>query len=158
MELCPKLCGSLNVRVVWGRMNACLRMAESLHGSPETVTTLLISYGEVSQSCRTLKLHGLQPTSLLHPLDFPGNGMGCHYLLHTPIQNKMFKKEKKIKVSVGHTPSVVPGGESHPWCFQLPLGCHVPCPASVSPNPQLPLWEYCASPSPLLWAPLVSLV
>ena len=116
MELCPKLCGSLNERAVWGRMNACLRMAESLHGSPETVTTLLISYGEVSQSCRTLQLHGLQPTRLLHPLDFPGKGTGvdCYYLLHTPIQNKTFKKEKKIKVSAGHTPSVVPGGESHP--------------------------------------------
>ena len=29
--------------------------------------------------------HGLQPTRLLHPWDFPGKstGVGCHSLLHT---------------------------------------------------------------------------
>ena len=31
-------------RGVWGRMDACMFMAESLHSSPETITTLLISY------------------------------------------------------------------------------------------------------------------
>ena len=31
----------------------------------------------------TLRPHGLQPTRLLHPWDFPGNspGVGCHFLL-----------------------------------------------------------------------------
>ena len=31
----------------------------------------------------SLQLHGLQPTMLLHPWDFPGNnnGLGCHFLL-----------------------------------------------------------------------------
>ena len=29
---------------VWGRMDTCVRMAESLHCSPETTTTLLIGY------------------------------------------------------------------------------------------------------------------
>ena len=31
------------------------------------------------------RLHGLQPTRLLHPWDFPGKstGVGCHCLLHT---------------------------------------------------------------------------
>ena len=35
----------------------------------------------VSDSSRP---HGLQPTRLLHPLDFPGKsiGVGCHWLLH----------------------------------------------------------------------------
>ena len=37
---------------------------------------------EVAQSCPTL--HGLQPTRLLRPWDFPGKstGVGCHRLIH----------------------------------------------------------------------------
>jgi len=44
MGLCSVLCGSLYGRRVWGRMDTCIYMAESLHCSSETVTTLLISY------------------------------------------------------------------------------------------------------------------
>ena len=44
MELCSMLCGSLDGRGVWGRMDICTRMAEFLHCSPETATTLLTSY------------------------------------------------------------------------------------------------------------------
>ena len=39
------------------------------------------SESEVAQTCPTLrKPHGLQPTRLLHPWDFPGKstGVGCH--------------------------------------------------------------------------------
>ena len=43
MELCSMLCGSLQGRGVWGRMDTCICMAESLCCSPETTTTLLIS-------------------------------------------------------------------------------------------------------------------
>ena len=42
-------------------------------------------FGLVAKSCPTLLLpHGLQPTRLLCPLDFPGKntGVGCHFLLH----------------------------------------------------------------------------
>ena len=35
---------SLDGRAVWGRMDTCIRMAESLHCLPETITALLISY------------------------------------------------------------------------------------------------------------------
>ena len=38
------LCGSLDGRGVWGRMDTCVCMAESLCCSPETITTLLIDY------------------------------------------------------------------------------------------------------------------
>ena len=31
-------------REVWGRMDTCICMAESLHSSPETITKLLIGY------------------------------------------------------------------------------------------------------------------
>ena len=44
MELCSMLCGSLDGRGVWGRVDTCIHMAESLCCSPETITTLLIGY------------------------------------------------------------------------------------------------------------------
>ena len=47
MELCSKLCGSLDGRGVWGRMNTWMCMTESLCYPPETVTTLLIGYSPV---------------------------------------------------------------------------------------------------------------
>ena len=43
-ELCSMLCGSLDGRGVWARMDTCICMAESLLYSLETVTTLLINY------------------------------------------------------------------------------------------------------------------
>ena len=44
MEPCSMLCGSLDGRGFWKRMDTCTCMAESLHCSPETITTLLIDY------------------------------------------------------------------------------------------------------------------
>ena len=43
-ELCSRLCGSLDGRGVWGKMDTCICMAESLHCSLETITTLLTGY------------------------------------------------------------------------------------------------------------------
>ena len=37
------VCGILDRRGVWGEMDTCPYMFESLHCSPDTVTTLLIS-------------------------------------------------------------------------------------------------------------------
>ena len=42
MELRSMLCASLDGRGVWGRMDTCIRMAESLHCSPVNITALLI--------------------------------------------------------------------------------------------------------------------
>ena len=36
------LCGSLDRKGVWRRMDTCIYMAESLHCSPETITTLFV--------------------------------------------------------------------------------------------------------------------
>ena len=41
------LCASLDGRGVGERMDTRVRMAESCHYSPETITTLLISYAPV---------------------------------------------------------------------------------------------------------------
>jgi len=44
VELCSVLCVSLDGRGIWGRMDTYIYMAESLHCSPETTTTLLIGH------------------------------------------------------------------------------------------------------------------
>ena len=41
------LCGSLDGRGVWGRMDTCICVAEVLRCPPETITTLLIGYTPV---------------------------------------------------------------------------------------------------------------
>ena len=43
MELCLMLYGSLDGRKVWRRMDTCTCMADYLHCSPETITTLLVN-------------------------------------------------------------------------------------------------------------------
>ena len=42
-ELCSMLCSSLEGRGVWGRMDTCLCVAESLCHPPEIIITVLIS-------------------------------------------------------------------------------------------------------------------
>ena len=49
------LCGSLDGRGVWGRMDTCIRMAESLHCPPETITTLLIGYNPTQNAKKKKK-------------------------------------------------------------------------------------------------------
>ena len=41
------LCGSLEGKGVWRRMDKCIWVAESLGGSPETITALFIGYTPV---------------------------------------------------------------------------------------------------------------
>ena len=71
--------------------------------------------------------HGLQPTRLLHPWDFPGKstGVGCHYLLLKPYTNQQACSETasvEFPASLGITIrySHLPGPQdeiqySHPW-------------------------------------------
>ena len=47
MELHSMLCGSLEGRGVWGRIDTCIGMGKSLHCSAGAVTALLISYTPV---------------------------------------------------------------------------------------------------------------
>ena len=41
------LCGGLDGRGVWGEMDTCICMAESLCCPPETMTTLLTGYTQI---------------------------------------------------------------------------------------------------------------
>ena len=53
-ELCSISCGSRDGRGVWGRMDTCVWMAQSLCCPPEALTTLLIGSVVVIQQCLTL--------------------------------------------------------------------------------------------------------
>ena len=58
------LCDSLDGREVWGEMDTCMCMTESLHCSPETMTTLLT--GTVNWLCVCANsLQGIQLCAML---------------------------------------------------------------------------------------------
>ena len=44
MELCSAFCASLDGRGICGTVDTRTRMVQSLHGSPETITMLLLGY------------------------------------------------------------------------------------------------------------------
>ena len=75
-----------NRHLVWGRMDTCICMAESLPCSPETITLFVnwlwseVKWSEVAQSCPTLS----------NPMNcsLPGSSITGY----TPIQNKKLKK------------------------------------------------------------------
>ena len=81
-------------RGVWGRINTCICMAESLRCSPETITTLLIVYQSVQFSCSvvfdSLRPHELQharppcPTPRVHSDSCPLS-QWCHPTISCPV-------------------------------------------------------------------------
>ena len=109
MELCSMLCASLDSSGVWGRMDACICMAESLRCSSETAATSLISRRILYQLSHEGSLSLLQrifPTQelkwgllhcrrILYQLSYEGSPIS-----YIPIQNKKFIKFEKR--SVGH--------------------------------------------------------
>ena len=66
---------------------------------------------EVPQSCPTQRPHGLQPTRLLHPWDFPGNSTGvrCHCLLPPLVTMEM-----QIKTTMRYHFIPSQGGNGNP--------------------------------------------
>ena len=86
-------------------LQSCLTLCDPINGSPSgspvpgilqarTVEWVAISFSSAwkwnhSVVFNSSQPHGLQPTKLLHPWDFPGKstGMGCHswFQLHHPI-------------------------------------------------------------------------
>ena len=51
------LCGSLDGRGVWERMDTCIYMAEPPYCTPETIIRLLISYTPIQNKFKKLKNH-----------------------------------------------------------------------------------------------------
>ena len=74
-ELCLMSCGSLDGSGVWGRMDTCICMAESLSCSPETTTTLLI--GDPPIQNKKFKVQGEEKCL--------GTKEACKYLLKSYI-------------------------------------------------------------------------
>ena len=88
MELCSVFCASLDRRGVWGIMDTCVCMTESVCCSPEITTTLLISYvcvhAKLLQSCPPLcdPMDCSVPGSSVHGDALDENtGVGCLALL-----------------------------------------------------------------------------
>ena len=73
------------------------------------------SHSVVSDSLRP---HGLQPTRLLRPQDFPGKstGVGCHYLLW-PRQH--IKKQRHYFANKGPSSHSYGFASSHVWMWEL---------------------------------------
>ena len=66
-DLCLMLCGSLDGKRIWGRLNTCICMVECFLCSPETVTTLLIGYQIRSdQISRSVVSNSLRPHESQH--------------------------------------------------------------------------------------------
>ena len=82
------------------------------------------SHSVVSDSLRP---HGLQPTRLLHPWDFPGKsaGVGCHCLLQRGVEGMLVKSGEVPWVSVTLTTQAVaqpsPTRRLLPMCLSLNL-------------------------------------
>ena len=77
-ELCSMLCGSLDGRGVWGRVDTGTRMAESLCCPPEAITTLLTDcmlYAQSLHLCLTL----------CSPVDYSPPGSSVHGILQARI-------------------------------------------------------------------------
>ena len=70
--------------------------------------------------------HGLQPTRLLHPWDFPGknSGVGCHFLLHVRalVGDNFVPQQSQGMCSVSRAPSSFPAAHA---CTQRSL--QFPC-------------------------------
>ena len=97
MELCSILCSSPDGREVWGRMDTCICMAESLCCSPETITTLLIIYTP-KQSKKLKEIT-----------------MKCHL---TPVRMASLKSLQRTNAGEGiekREPSYIVGGNES-WC------------------------------------------
>ena len=111
--LCSMCCGSLDERGVGGRMDLCIYTTESLHCSPETITTLLIGYVLSYFSCvQLLAALWTVASRSLCPCNSPGKntGVGCHAILQVifPTQGLNTCLLHLLYWQVGALPLVLP--------------------------------------------------
>ena len=81
-----RLCATPETAAHWAPLSLGFSRQEHWSGLPFPSPTYESENWEWSHSVvsDSLRPHGLQPTRLLHPWDFPGKntGVGCHCLLH----------------------------------------------------------------------------
>ena len=85
LQSCPTLCDPIDGSPPGSSVHRILQAKNTGVGCHFLLQCMKVkSESEVAQSCLTLEWpHGLQPTRLLRPWDFPGKstGVGCHCLL-----------------------------------------------------------------------------
>ena len=95
LQSCPTLCDPIEGRPPGSPVPGILQA--------RTLEWVAISFSNVSKWSRSvvsdsLRPHGLQPTRLLHPWDFPGKstGVGCHRLLWSIDDTCIFTFQRGI--------------------------------------------------------------
>ena len=103
------------------------------------VTTLT----EVAQSCQTLQPHGLQPTSLLCPWDFPGKSTGvvCQFLLQgifpTQGSNLGLPRCRQMLYHLSYQGSQCRRHRFNPWSRKSPHATENLSPSAATIQPVL---------------------
>ena len=87
MELCSTLCVSLDGKGVWERMDTYICMAESLHCSSETITTLSIGYTPVQNVFGVKKLKKKRAICMCFKVDLPCRDSNKHIPTEQPDCN-----------------------------------------------------------------------
>ena len=116
----------------------CPTLCDSIEGSPpgspipgilqaRSLEWLAISFSNAwkwshSVVSDSLRPHGLQPTRLLHPWDFPGKstGMGCHCLLRDQPRQHI-KKQGHYFVNKGPSNQGYGFSSGHVWMWEFDL-------------------------------------
>lgn len=87
------LCGSLDGREVWGRMDTSIWMAESLHRSPDTITTLLIDKINYKIKCKIIQNKKLKKSNFDSEEYFAIYSKQCNiYKMMIPRLLNMYQK------------------------------------------------------------------
>ena len=130
IELCSMLCGNLDGRGVWGRMYACICVAESLvvhlclHIPPSLLHPLSSAFCTdpfhpcaCAQWLSHVRLFATPWTVayLLHPWDFPGKstGVGCHFLLQRIFPTQGSNRFSCVSIGRDFFTTVPPGKPQH---------------------------------------------
>ena len=105
MELYSVLYGSLDGRRLWGKMDTCMCMAQSLCCLSETTTTLLISYTPIQKGFGVKKIKiqfssvaQLCPT-LCNPMDYSTPSFPVHHQLPESAQTHVHRVDDTIQAS-----------------------------------------------------------
>ena len=106
---------------VWGAMNTCTCMAESLYCPPKTIKTLLISYAPVLSSSvmsDSLPTHGLQPTRVFCPWGFSRQEYWSGFQYSCPPPGDLPNpgtKSRSHSLQAESSPSETPGSPDLTW-------------------------------------------